>query len=285
MEIDKKTIHFILPGGGVRGCFQAGFIYHLQKNYSHLFEIYKIDGTSVGALNGMALLFENPEHIKDIWFSLQNMETIFNPWTDKHLWNKLKTMYQGFFNKSLYQNDGLQNIVKNNIDKINKKHLDKYNCVVTNLYTGEYEYINGSNEHISDYIIASASPWIIAPIVSINNYMYIDGGLLQTYPVKQLKNSKADIKLLVGYDIGHKNKLGMSGDNLITYLARVIDISRLNQSNIHKITKYINKYNIITVENPLQYPFLDFSIENITNGFEKGIEAADIFAKNYLLQI
>ena len=24
-----KLIHFILPGGGVKGCFQAGFMYHL----------------------------------------------------------------------------------------------------------------------------------------------------------------------------------------------------------------------------------------------------------------
>ena len=27
-------IHFILPGGGVRGAFQAGFLYTLCKNYS-----------------------------------------------------------------------------------------------------------------------------------------------------------------------------------------------------------------------------------------------------------
>ena len=29
----KKKIHFILPGGGVTGCFQAGFLYRLFKDY------------------------------------------------------------------------------------------------------------------------------------------------------------------------------------------------------------------------------------------------------------
>lgn len=283
MEINKKSIHFILPGGGVRGSFQAGFIYHLKKNYNHLFEIYQIDGTSVGALNGLSLIVDDHEHIKNIWYSIENIEHIFNPWTFKPLWNKFKTIYQGFFKKSLYQNDGLKSIIYDNMTKINNTLLNKYNCVVTNVYTGEYEYINGSDENIKDYIMASASPWIISPMISINNYMYIDGGLLQTYPIQNIKNSKADIKLLLGYDNTHTNKIGMLGDNIITYLTRLIDISRLNQSNICKLSKYINKYNIIAVENPLQYPFLDFTIENITNGFEKGIEAAEEFCNKYLL--
>jgi len=283
MEINKKSIHFILPGGGVRGSFQAGFIYHLKKNYNHLFEIYQIDGTSVGALNGLSLIVDDHEHIKNIWYSIENIEHIFNPWTFKPLWNKFKTIYQGFFKKSLYQNDGLKSIIYDNMTKINNTLLNKYNCVVTNVYTGEYEYINGSDENIKDYVMASASPWIISPMISINNYMYIDGGLLQTYPIQNIKNSKADIKLLLGYDNTHTNKIGMLGDNIITYLTRLIDISRLNQSNICKLSKYINKYNIIAVENPLQYPFLDFTIENITNGFEKGIEAAEEFCNKYLL--
>jgi predicted acylesterase/phospholipase RssA len=109
--INKIKIHFILPGGGVRGSFQAGFIYHLKKLYNNYFDIYRIDGTSVGALNGLALTFEDPEDIRNIWYSIHNIETIFNPWAVKPIWNSLKTLYHGFFQKSLYQNDGLKLIV------------------------------------------------------------------------------------------------------------------------------------------------------------------------------
>lgn len=277
-QISKKKIHFILPGGGVRGSFQAGFIYQLRTKYNDYFEIYRIDGTSVGALNGLALILQDPEDIKKIWFSIENIESVFNPWGVKPIWNRLKMVYQGFYKKSLYQNDGLQKIIKSNLDKVDTNIIDKYNCVVTNIYTGDFEYINGTHANINELIVASASPWIISPPVSTSNHLYIDGGLLQTYPIDNIKNSEADIKLLLGYDTTHLNKIGMTGDNIITYLARLIDISRLNHPNIKKLTKYINKYNMIPIENPLQYPFLDFSRENITSGFDLGIEAADKFA-------
>jgi predicted acylesterase/phospholipase RssA len=48
---EKKHIHFILPGGGVNGAFQAGFIYRLMTDCSQYIEIDRIDGISVGALN------------------------------------------------------------------------------------------------------------------------------------------------------------------------------------------------------------------------------------------
>lgn len=279
---EKKSIHFILPGGGVRGSFQAGFIYQLRKKYSHLFEIYQIDGTSVGALNGMAMLLKEPEDIKNIWFSIQSIETIFNPWAQKPIWGRLKTAYQGFYNKSVYQNDGLKNIVAQNFQNIDPELLPKYNCVVTNIYMAEHEYKNGTETNIKDYIIASASPWIIAPPMTIDNHLYVDGGLLQTYPMENIKHSKADIKLLLGLDTTHTNKIGMAGQNMITYLARLIDISRLNHTNINKLEHRIRKYNVVAIENPLDYPFLEFTRERVIQGFDLGIEAADRFAKQYL---
>lgn len=281
-EIVKKNIHFILPGGGVRGSFQAGFIYQLRKEYSDYFQTYQIDGTSVGALNGMAFLLEDPEDIKNIWFSIQSIETVFNPWGLKPIWGRMKTAYNGFYNKSIYQNDGLKTLVYNYFPKINSQLLTKYNCVVTNIYRGEYEYIGGTHENIQDYIVASASPWIIAPPLTIDNHLYTDGGLLQTYPIKNIKTSQADIKLLIGLDTTHTNKIGMAGTNMITYLARLIDISRLNNSNIHKLQHYIHKYNVIAIENPLDFPFLEFTKERVVQGFDLGVVAANSFAQEYL---
>ena len=49
-------IHFILPGGGVRGAFQAGFLHTLCKDFGGKFEIARIDGTSVGSINGFAIM-------------------------------------------------------------------------------------------------------------------------------------------------------------------------------------------------------------------------------------
>lgn len=281
---DKKTIHFILPGGGVRGSFQAGFLWCMRTYYSSLYNTYQIDGSSVGALNGFAYILKSPDDIRNIWFSINSIDDIFNPYSDKPVWCQLKTLYNGFYEKSIYQNDGLKTILKNNISNIDKDQLPLYNCVATNIYTGSYEYINGENQDILDYILASASPWIIAPPISISNYLYIDGGLLQTYPMENIKNSNADIKIIIGTDKTHKNKIGMPGTNIFHYLTRLIDISRFNNSNINKLEKYITKYNIINIENPLECPFLEFSTTQVRTGFNFGIDAAHDFAKKYLLK-
>lgn len=57
----KPKIHFILPAGGVRGAFQAGFIYRLFSKYRDTFIMQRIDGSSVGALNGFAIINNNIE--------------------------------------------------------------------------------------------------------------------------------------------------------------------------------------------------------------------------------
>ena len=77
-------IHFILPGGGVRGAFQAGFMYNLFKKYDDQFEIARIDGTSVGSLNGFAIMNKKYENLK-IWLNINNINDLFSNWSDKYL--------------------------------------------------------------------------------------------------------------------------------------------------------------------------------------------------------
>lgn len=278
----KKSIHFVLPGGGVRGSFQAGFLWCLRTHYYNLYDIYRIDGTSVGALNGFAFIQNDIDKIKTLWFNINSIDDIFNAYSDKPIWGKIKSIYNAFFEKSICTNHGLKNIINNNIDNISLDLLKLYNCVVTDIYHGQYEYINGLNNNIVDYIVASASPWIIAPPVSIENNLYIDGGLLQTYPLANIKESNADVKVIVGTDKMHLNKLGMPGTNIFHYLIRLIDISRLNSNNINKLEKYIKKNNIVSIENPLECPFLEFKQENVLDGFNHGIVSAHKFAEKYL---
>jgi len=279
----KKTIHFILPSGGVRGSFQAGCIYHLKKNYSELFEIYRIDGTSIGAMNGLACCVEDPEVIRNVWFSENNAETIFEPWVNNSFWKNIVGIYQGFFQHGMFNNKGLKKNIRNVYDKIDKSYLPKYNCVVTDMTNGKYEYINGTSNNLIKYVVASSSPIIISEPITINNIVYCDGNLLQTYPIDFVEDSKADIKLLIGYDIDYHASLSKNGNTIIHGLYRQINILRKFSVNLTKMPKYIEKYNIVKIDNPVNFEPLDISIENITTGFNLGMEYAEIFAKKYLL--
>ena len=67
----KPSIHFILPGGGVRGAFQAGFLYQIFQEYKEHFLIARIDGTSEVALNGFSVINNKIDILKNIWFNIE----------------------------------------------------------------------------------------------------------------------------------------------------------------------------------------------------------------------
>ena len=282
--MDKKpSIHFILPAGGVKGCFQFGFMYQLKKYYSDLFTIHQIDGTSVGALNGFSIITDTEEHMRNVWFSLKDREDLFSSWKVPIL-NKLVIGYNALYNNGIFAKDKL----KKHITGKSKfcLNLAKYNCAVCNLNTGESEYINGTDKNIEDFVLASSSPWIITEPVIIDNAAYIDGGLLDTYPIRDLNKSTADIIVFVGFDPHHDYISNGIGKNMLEYLAHLIDILRYQK---HQHTKVdidtIKKMhdNVVFIQTTVHTSnFLNFDQAIIKKGFEDGVYAANQFVIDYL---
>lgn len=280
----KPKIHFILPAGGVKGCFQFGFMYTLKKYFSHLFELHQIDGTSVGALNGYAFITDHEDFMKDVWFSLTDRNDLFNSWNIPIL-NKLIVGYNALYNYGIYYSDRLREFITCNRDTANRKNLHKFRCTVCNLHTGESEYIFGTNDNIEDYVLASGSPWIITSPVVIDNASYIDGGLLETYPIQDVENSEADIIVIVGYDSSHDYISNGIGNNMLEYLAHIIDIMRYQRHQDTKITletlkKNKNVHFIPTTVHTSN--FLNFDPEIIRRGYEDGAIAAKQFVVDVL---
>ena len=207
--VHLPKIHFILPGGGVRGAFQAGFLYRFFTQYKDKFEVVKIDGTSVGSMNGIAIASGQYEVIKEIWFSIKNINDLFDNWSDSNLmgFGQYLSYYYGFFNNGLYSNRKVNNLLKRHIkehwDNLDNSTKNKYSCAVVNIKTAKTEYIKGSDEKLLDYITASASPWIVTNPIKINEDLYTDGGLLETYPIKNINAVGADMTLILGYDQEH----------------------------------------------------------------------------------
>ena len=93
--------------------------------------------------------------------------------------------------------------------------------------------------------------------------------------------SKADMKVVVGYDEEHFIKSAPEGDNIIYYLARIIDICRINNINILNMNMLVKNQNLILVDSPIKVDFLDFDEKVIKTGFEMGCIAATKFALKY----
>ena len=109
------TIHFILPGGGVNGAFQAGFIYHLVNKYYNYYKLYQVDCTSVGSLNGLALISDNLfiSKLKDIWFTIDNIFDIFGEISTIPIINKFLMIYNSIGNKA---DDGHKELERTRIE-------------------------------------------------------------------------------------------------------------------------------------------------------------------------
>lgn len=280
----KPKIHFILPAGGVKGCFQFGFMYALKKNFSHLFDLYQIDGTSVGALNGYAFITDHEDYMRDVWFSLSDRSDLFNSWNIP-LINKLIVGYNALYSYGIYYSDRLKSFITKNRETANRENLHKFRCTVCNLHTGESEYVYGTNEKIEDYVLASGSPWIITSPVVIDNASYIDGGLLETYPIQDLENTEADIIVIVGYDSSHDYISNGIGGNMLEYLAHIIDIMRYQRHQDTKVTleNIKNMKNVHFIPTTVHTSnFLDFDPEIIRRGYEDGVLAAKQFVVDAL---
>jgi len=283
MQCKLPKIHFIMPSGGAKGSFQAGFIYQLFTHYSELFKIYQVDGISIGAINGLSIFSKDMEKLKDIWFSIKSKEDIFCSLSNSYFFNDFFSYLYSFTNMSVFDNKKLIQLI-NNYD-IDYSSIHKYNCGLVNLDKGIIEYINGTNENLIQYVVGSSSPWILSPPCNINNTMYTDGGLLELYPSKYIKKSNADIIVIVGYD-EHYNKLeGTIGDNIFTYLERIIEISMYNniKTNINTIKQLIDTHNIVLIPNKMNIDILNFSQEDIIQNFNYGSQAVLPFIEKYLL--
>ena len=284
MTTRKPKIHFILPAGGVKGCFQFGFMYQLKKNFSHLFELHQIDGTSVGALNGYAFITDHEDYMRDVWFSLRDKKDLFNSWNIPII-NKLIIGYNALYSYGIYYSDKLRDFITRNRETANKENLHKFRCTVSNLHTGESEYIYGTDPNIEDYVLASGSPWIITNPVIINNASYIDGGLLETYPIQDLDKTEADIIVIVGYDSSHDYICNGIGGNMLEYLAHIIDIMRYQRHQDTKTTmeSLKNNKNIHFIQTTVHTSdFLNFDPNIIKRGYEDGVLAANQFVVDVL---
>ena len=104
-------IHFVLPGGGVKGSFQGGFLYELLNSYSDQFTISRIDGTSVGALNGYAFALGERDRLRDTWFQIEKLEDIFEPVINLPLLNTVSQGYNLVNQFGIYSNQNLANLV------------------------------------------------------------------------------------------------------------------------------------------------------------------------------
>lgn len=233
-------VGLLLEGGAMRGLYTAGIIDTLIE------EQIKIDGivgVSAGALFGMNYKSKQKGRVLR--------------YNKKYAKNKnYMGLYSWLTSGNIINEEFCFNRIVNELDPVDfetyKNSKEDFYAVVTNIETGEAEYIkidDLKNKEELEYLRASGSMPFVSKIVNINNKKYLDGGIADSIPIEKI--------------------MSMGYDRVIVILTRPLEY-RKKKSNQTLSKIYYRKYPkfIKTIEN--RYKKYNEQVEKIIKLEEEG---------------
>jgi NTE family protein len=211
-SIKRPKIGLVLSGGGAKGFAHIGVLKVLEEAG---IKIDYIGGTSMGSIiGGLYATGYNASQIDSI-FRRTNFDELINdyiPRGSKNFYGKrndeLYAVVLPFSNfkigipealsKGMYNYNLLSSLTRS------VRHVRDFNqlptpflCIGTNIETGEEVLLNKGN--LAQAMIASSAfPSLFSP-VEVDGKLLVDGGVVNNYPIKEVRNMGADI--IIGVDV------------------------------------------------------------------------------------
>jgi NTE family protein len=208
----RPKIGLVLSGGGAKGFAHIGVLKVLEEAG---IKIDYIGGTSMGSvIGGLYASGYNAAQIDSI-FKRTNFDELINdyiPRSSKNFYGKkndeLYAIVLPFSNfrvgipealsKGMYNYNLLSSLTRN------VRHVRDFNklptpflCIGTNIETGEEVLLNKGNL-VQAMMASAAFPSLFTP-VEIDGNLLVDGGVVNNYPIKEVRNLGADI--IIGVDV------------------------------------------------------------------------------------
>lgn len=215
---DDLKVGLVLSGGGAKGLAHIGALKVIEESGVR---IDYIGGTSMGAVIGA--LYASGYSAKQLDSIYQTLD--FNVLIQDEIPRRSKTFYEKDqtekyaitlpfdkfkikFPSALSKGQNVYNLFSkltshvNNIDDFNELPIPFF-CVATNIETGRETILDSG--YLPRAITASgAIPTLFSP-VKINDSLYIDGGVVNNYPVDEVKAMGADV--IIGIDVQDSLKM------------------------------------------------------------------------------
>ncbi|MGO3181679.1 MAG: patatin-like phospholipase family protein [Aequorivita sp.] len=229
------SIGLVLSGGGARGAAHIGVLKAFEE---HNISPTHISGTSVGAIVGS--LYAAGVHWSEI-LSFFKDTSIFH--TKRYAFNK-----PGFLDTEKFYDDLKVFFPRDNFDALEKSLF----ITATNVIDGNLKIF--SKGQLIKPIIASASfPGVFTP-TEINGSYYVDGGILNNFPVEPLKG-KCD--KIIGVFINSLKKVSIKdlkhsysvADRALKIRAASESLSKFTDCNFVILPKDIGDYGIFGMSN------------------------------------
>ena len=211
-SIKRPKIGLVLSGGGAKGFAHIGVLKVLEEAG---IKIDYIGGTSMGSvIGGLYASGYNASQIDSI-FKKTNFDELINdyiPRSSKNFYGKkndelyaISLPFSNFrigipeaLSKGMYNYNLLSGLTRN------VRHVRDFNklptpflCIGTNIETGEEVLLNKGNL-VQAMMASAAFPSLFTP-VEIDGNLLVDGGVVNNYPIKEVRNLGADI--IIGVDV------------------------------------------------------------------------------------
>ena len=247
--------HIVLGGGAYLGLYTIGALYELNKE-KVIPNIKTIYGTSVGSYIGLLLC------LKIDWDDLLNY-FIYRPWNKTFHPNMIKNFYKdkGFLDHSIFE-ISLENLFLSKDLSLNTTFLELYTFsnIELHVFTTEVEtmelidisYKTHPNLKVIIGISQSCSiPYIFKPVF-FNEKYYIDGGILNNFPIKNCIENGAKLEDIIG--IAFKKK-PLKMENI----KNILSFSRFLHNKLIKIVR--KKYEIKEQYSCIHIPVIQSNFE------------------------
>ena len=256
LDFTKEKIGIALPSGGFLGSYTVGQLMYLRDAGIEIENFDSIVGTSVGAINEVALLSVGLDGTIDIWNNIKS-EDIYNgdlSTTKSEAFNKildklyttgnnvgnLALILRGFIGGSV-DNSPLRELLESKVDKDKVLNSGIEVGLVTTKLDGFKQVIatnkNGKliSDNLIDYVIMSSSCYPVFPIANYEGEKYIDGGYTDPNNGKFLFSEFNCDKAIV-LDLQNYGN-NFSDDNRVVYCSPSEDVGSFLDTNQETIQR------------------------------------------------
>ena len=239
-ENPRPKVGLVLSGGGAKGLAHIGVLKVID---SLGIKIDYVAGTSMGAIvGGLYASGYNAEQLDSI-FSNVDIDALLQDYTPREAksfyekrndeiyaltlpFNKFKLGLPKGLSKGLYNFNLLSSLTQHVSHVRDFKQLPiPFLCIATDAETGE-KVVLDSGVLAQNMIASGALPTLYSP-VEINGRVLIDGGVVDNYPIEELKSRGIDIIIGVDVQDGLKTREELKG--VTSVLAQINNFSMLEK--------------------------------------------------------
>jgi len=279
----KQKIRVILPGGGVRGCFQLGVLHKLLE--SDKYAIDQVFGTSIGAILAPFVACETIAPIKSYFDKITCLTDIVQPHQlcGINLTSNFMLGVMILLKMGAYKSIKIVDYIEKNLTE------DQFDIAEQKCHVVAYDYSNQTNTWFSGKLLlegirCSSALFVAVPPIEYNNTIYTDGGITEMYPLEYILEKEVNDNFDGMYyfiDCSTRKSMPMSKPtNIFTFIWQLIwtPSNRLCEFELEKMDKILgDKLVIIRPEIDILQHALDIDPERMKQTFTNGCDQATRF--------